>query len=647
MKRLRVQPLVCFGVLIICSCILPFVEGAKKNGLIEQVYDIKDFKKLLRTRNNVLVLYMKSNKSNSKVLREFERAAEEMKGKATICSVDCGDAAKLCKKMKVSPEPLIVHHYLDNKLNKAYDRALASKSIVSFLEDPTGDMPWDEDTTARDVLHVSSTNEFRKLVEKSKKPILAMFYAPWCGHCKRLKPEFAAAATEVKTSNVLVGINADKPALSPLRTVFNITGYPTLFYFSKGNLLFKYGGENDKEGIVEWLKNPSEPKEPEKEVAWSEKENDVHHLSTETFDEFLNANPSVLVMFYAPWCGHCKKMKPDYETAATALKDEGEEGKLAAVDATESTDLGERYGVKGFPTVIYFRDGIQMWQVSARTADKIIEFMKNPEEPPPPPAPEASWSEVESNVVHLTNENFASVIKKKKYSLVMFYAPWCGHCKKAKPHYTAAAAQFTEDPKKLFAAVDCTEHQDVCGKYEVKGYPTFITFNYGKNEQPYNGGREEADFVGFMNDPENPQHPTPPVQEDMWANTAGAENVHMLTDGDFDDFMAENPSVLVMFYAPWCGHCKNMKPDFAAAATQLKEDGAVGVLAAVDATKESAVSNKYDVKGFPALKYFQNGEFIEDYSEGRTKQAVVDYMKSSFDMEGARIPDPARNDDEL
>lgn len=46
--------------------------------------------------------------------------------------------------------------------------------------------------------------------------------------------------------------------------------------------------------------SPSPPKEPEKEVLWSEVESDVVHLTDATFDEFLSNNPSVLIMFYAP-----------------------------------------------------------------------------------------------------------------------------------------------------------------------------------------------------------------------------------------------------------------------------------------------------------------------------------------------------------
>jgi thioredoxin-like negative regulator of GroEL len=58
--------------------------------------------------------------------------------------------------------------------------------------------------------------------------------------------------------------------------------------------------------------------------------------------------------------------------------------------------------------------------------------MKDPKEPPPPPPPEKPWSEEPSDVVHLNEENFKSTLKKTKHALVMFYAPWCGHCKNAK-----------------------------------------------------------------------------------------------------------------------------------------------------------------------------------------------------------------------
>ena len=42
------------------------------------------------------------------------------------------------------------------------------------------------------------------------------------------------------------------------------------------------------------------------------------------------------------------------------------------------------------------------------------------------------WSEEETDVVHLTEEDFTTFLRKKKHVLVMFYAPWCGHCKSAK-----------------------------------------------------------------------------------------------------------------------------------------------------------------------------------------------------------------------
>ncbi|XP_025081188.1 protein disulfide-isomerase A5-like [Pomacea canaliculata] len=641
----------CIGGVLLASFIflflIPFHSGAKqsKKDLVIRVEDFKDFKKLLRTRTNLLVIFAQSEKSASKSMTLFEQVAEEMKGKATIAFVNCGDDKKFCKKLKINPDTFELKHYKDGEFNKDYDRKLAAKSMVNFLMDPTGDIPWDEDPTAVDVIHIDSEDGLNKLLKKDKAATLVMFYAPWCGYCKRLKPEFAAAATEVKGKAQLVGIDVDKPQMMGMRTQYNVTGFPTLYYFEKGRAMFRYGGENNKDGIITWLNNPRPPEEPKKEAEWSEEPSEVVHLEDSNFDTYIKEHSSVLVMFYAPWCGHCKKMKPDYTEAAETIKSEGLTSVLAAVDATKNRKLAEDYKIKGFPTLKYFKDGEYAFEVNERDKDKIIEFIKNPQEPPPPPAPEPSWEEIESSVVHLNEENFKFTLKKRKHSLVMFYAPWCGHCKKAKPEFMSAAAQFKDDSKVLFGAVDCTTQQSICTAHDVTGYPTFKYFNYlNKNSQKYMGGREENDFVNFMRDPLSPSPTLPPATQPQpqtnpgedWADIEGQKNINFLTAETFDSFIAEQPSVLVMFYAPWCGHCKKMKPAYGEAATKVKEEG-LGALAAVDATIEKDLSQKYDIRGFPTLKYFRNGKVEFEYGSGRSASDIISFMK---DPKASPPPEP-------
>jgi protein disulfide-isomerase A6 len=79
-------------------------------------------------------------------------------------------------------------------------------------------------------------------------------------------------------------------------------------------------------------------------------------LTDQNFDDIVYSSKDIwLIELYAPWCGHCKALEPEWNQAASKLKGQVKFGK---VDATEHKQLAQRFGVTGFPTIKYFNHGL-------------------------------------------------------------------------------------------------------------------------------------------------------------------------------------------------------------------------------------------------------------------------------------------------
>ncbi|XP_034687822.1 protein disulfide isomerase-like 1-4 [Vitis riparia] len=451
-------------------------------------------------------------------------------------------------------------------------------------------------------------------------------------------------------------------------------------------------------------------------------EKDVVVLKERNFSDVIENNQYVMVEFYAPWCGHCQALAPEYAAAATELKEE--KVVLAKVDATEESELAHEYDIQGFPTVYFFIDGVHKPYPGQRTKDAIITWIKKKIGPGVynittiedgeriltsenkvvlgfldslvgPESEElsaASKLEDDVNFYQTVNPDVAKLFhidpKVKRPALVLLKkeAEKLSHfngnfTKSAIAEFVFAnklplVTTFTRDSaplifespiKKqllLFATANDSEKVVPAFQEAAKSFKGKIIFVYVEmdNEEigrpvsdyfgvtgdapkvlAYTGNDDARKFIldgevtldkvkafgeDFLEDKVKPFFKSDPIPE------SNDEDVKIVVGDNFDEIVLdESKDVLLEIYAPWCGHCQALEPTYNKLAKHLRGIESL-VIAKMDGTTNEHHRAKSD--GFPTLLFFPAGNKSSDPITVDTDRTVVALYK--FLKKHASIP---------
>jgi protein disulfide-isomerase A6 len=242
-------------------------------------------------------------------------------------------------------------------------------------------------------------------------------------------------------------------------------------------------------------------------------------------------------------------------------------------------------------------------------------------------------------------------VRNSSFSFMLLFISYCIEFyvgKSLTPEYKKAASALKGVVK--VGAVDATAHESLAQKYQIQGFPTIKIFGSDKrNPVDYQGERTSDGLVNeamkvvsrTVKERQNGKSSGKGKEDSKSKNTPpknskSSSDVVELTDTNFEALVMESNDLwLVEFFAPWCGHCKKLAPEWEAAASQLKGTVRLG---AVDATAHTQLASKYGIKGYPTIKVFGAGKKgkATDYQGPRETDGIVQYALNL--LESSDVP---------
>ncbi|KAF9921651.1 Protein O-glucosyltransferase 2 [Linnemannia zychae] len=499
-------------------------------------------------------------------------------------------------------------------------------------------------------------HNYDEIVLDKDKDVLIEFYAPWCGHCKNLAPVYDEVGGLYKGSNIIIAKMDATANDLPASVPFKIEGYPTIMFKKAGqNEYVEYRDGRSAAAFVTFLSknavNKVEIKDPEgkyvpklrSDPIPSSQDGPVTIVVGDSYENIVHDNDKdVLIEFYAPWCGHCKNLAPIYDEVGGLYK--GSNIVVAKFDAT-TNDIPASlpFTVDGYPTIKFKKAGAKEYMdyKGARSAAAIVNFLRkhavNKVEIADPDGlyepklrSEAIPTSQDGPVTIVVADSYEKIVHDDdKDVLIEFYAPWCGHCKNLAPVYDEVGGLY-KGSNIIVAKMDAT--------FKKAGTKEYIDYGDSRTASALvNFLRKNAVNKVEIADPDGLYEPklmseAVPTSQDGPVTIVVADNYEKIVhDNDKD--------VLIEFYAPWCGHCKNLAPIYDEVGGLYK--GSNIVIAKIDATaNELPASVPFSIEGYPTIKFKKAGtkEYI-DYKGGRSASAFVNFLRKNA-VNKVEIADP-------
>jgi len=360
----------------------------------------------------------------------------------------------------------------------------------------------------------------------------------------------------------------------------------------------------------------------------ADKEEDVGNFEIMFGDDFearmkekLLGGANVLVYFLASWCDNCRAFSPEFDKGAKLALEMQMEGTIAKtvfveIDADQFNLIGKRYGIEAYPTLKWFPAGSDLDSpepfVASMDSNGILKFVKEKAGEPIPTL--SSQSELKGFVekvgrdkievdglAMLVSGDLSAVVDAKKALIDVSKRDSTGM-----RFISFQSVQPDVDLKDFFSE----EISQVQGDASiVVVYRNKVSISKVAKLQESSGdfSKNLANFIADTVD----------VPSD----------VKELTEDTFDLATDKNDFILVEFYAPWCGYCQRLAPIYEKLAFLAKLHAPEVLIAKVDATASDGLSDRFEIEGFPTLKWIRRKKVHEAFNERQDAFDMLEWIK--------------------